>query len=211
MVGGLVDIVSRYAQTFSKAERSGKPEIWMRTLSLTGSEREVVMNIHLRDVASEDWPLIERWLHAAHVRRMWGDPDENLGVLHEPLGHGAGRAIIEVDGREVGLVLWQHPKRNELDSAGLTDIPTSAIDIDIMIGEPDAVGAGLGSSAIRRVADAALCDPAVPFVMACAQLDNRASQRAFAKAGFCADREFDDVPYGRYVLMIRYRTEARCP
>jgi RimJ/RimL family protein N-acetyltransferase len=169
------------------------------------------MNMSLRDVTSDDLPLIEQWLHADHVRSTWGDPDANLRLLSEPPVPGAWRAIIEADGREVGIVQWQHPSRDELDMAGLTDIPTSVIDIDIMIGEHDALGSGLGSSAIRLVAEAVLSAPAVPFVMACARLDNLASQRAFAKASFGVDREFDDVPSGRYILMVRHRAESQSP
>jgi RimJ/RimL family protein N-acetyltransferase len=117
--------------------------------------------------------------------------------------------MIEADGHKVGIVLWQHPTREELDVAGLADIPTSVIDIDIMIGEFDALGRGLGAEAISLVAEVALSDPTVPFVMACARLDNLASQRAFAKAGFHKDREFDDVPNGLHVLMVRHRQEGQ--
>jgi RimJ/RimL family protein N-acetyltransferase len=163
------------------------------------------MNIHLRDVTNDDMPLIERWLHADHVRSTWGDPDTNLQLLREVPANGNWRAIIEVDGRKVGLILWQHPTRRELDEASLIDIPESVIDIDIMIGENTVVGRGVGSSAIRLVAEAALSDSSVPFVMACAQLDNLASQGAFAKAGFSSDRVFNDVPSGQYVLMVRHR------
>lgn len=167
------------------------------------------MNIRLRDVTDDDLPLIERWLHADHVRSTWGDPDTNFQLLRDAPANENWRAIIEADGRKVGLVLWQHPTRRELAEAGLSDIPESVIDIDIMIGEHTDVGLGVGSAAIRLVAEAALSDPAVPFVMACAQLDNLVSQRAFAKAGFRNEREFDDVPSGRYVLMVRHRQEAQ--
>lgn len=170
---------------------------------------QVFMNMRLRDVTNDDLPLIDQWLHADHVRSTWGDPDANLRLLSEPPADGNGRAIIEADGREVGMVLWQHPTREELDMAGLADLPTSVIDIDIMIGEQTALGSGLGSSAIRLVAEAVLSDQPVPFVMACSRLDNLASRRAFAKAGFREDREFEDVPHGRHVLMVRHRTEAR--
>jgi hypothetical protein len=53
------------------------------------------------------------------------------------------------------------------DSSSISDIPTNVIDIDIMNGEFDALGQGLGSNAISLVAEAALSDPAVPFVIAC--------------------------------------------
>ncbi len=164
-------------------------------------------NVRLRDVTSDDRPLIERWLHADHVRRTWGDPDENMRLLRDATANRHWRAIIEADDRAVGLVLWQHPTRQELDEAGLMDIPETVIDIDIMIGERGAVGKGLGSTAIRLVVEAALSDPAVPFVIAAALVDNLASQRAFAKAGFRNDREFDDVSSGRCVLMLRPRQD----
>ncbi len=166
------------------------------------------MNVRLREITSEDMPLIKQWLHADHVRRVWGDPDTNLLLLSEPPPQGAWRAIIEADGRGVGVVIWQHPSQNELVAADLSDIPTSVIDIDIMIGEAAALGLGIGPSAIRRVTDIALSDPKVPFVMACARMDNLASQRAFAKAGFRNVREFDDVPEGRFVLMVHDRPET---
>lgn len=167
------------------------------------------MNLRLLEVTDDDLPLIEQWLHADHVRSAWGDPAANFRLLSEPPANGSWRAIIEADGRKVGIVLWQHPSREELDAAGLADIPTSVIDVDIMIGELAALGRGLGSGAISLVAELALSDPAAPFVMACAHVDNLASQRAFARAGFSQDREFDDVPDGRYVLMVRHRQAVK--
>lgn len=163
------------------------------------------MEVRLLDVTNDDLSLIERWLRAGHVRRYWGESEENACLLREPPAERHWRAIIEADGHKVGLVLWQHPTRQELDEAGLHDIPESVIDIDIMIGEAAKVGRGIGTAAIRLVADAALADPSVPFVIAATVVGNTASQRAFAKAGFRNDREFDDVPSGRFVLMVRYR------
>jgi RimJ/RimL family protein N-acetyltransferase len=109
------------------------------------------------------------------------------------------------DEREVGIVVWQHPTRQELDEAGISEIPETVIDIDIMIGELDAVGRGIGPAAIKQVVDEALTDPSVPFVMAAVSVENRASCRALMKAGFQIEREFDDVPGGRHMLMIRRR------
>lgn len=164
------------------------------------------MNLRIREIAHDDLPLIEQWLRAEHVRGAWGDPAGNLHLLRSALAPGDGRAIIETDGRRIGLVLWQHPTREELDVAGLADIPTSAIDIDILIGEPDAIGRGLGPKAIGLVAEKALSDPAVPFAMACVGVDNPVSQRAFAKVGFRHDRIFDDVPFGPHLLMVLDRS-----
>lgn len=166
------------------------------------------MKLRLRRLEDDDLPLIRQWLHMDHVRSAWSNPDATIGLLEARPAAGSWRAIIEADGWDIGLVLWQHPARDELDVAGLADIPSSVIDIDIVIGELDAVGRGLGPRAIRLVAESALSDSAVPFVIACIRLDNLASQRAFTKAGFRRDREFDDVPNGRYVLMVRLREKG---
>jgi len=162
------------------------------------------MTVMLRDVTRKDLALIECWLRVDHVRRFWGEPDENVQLFRQP-PPGMRSTIIMDDGREVGLVAWQHPTRQELDEAGLTEIPETVIDIDIMIGELDAVGRGIGPAAINLVVDEALADPSVPFVMAAASVDNKASRSAFQKAGFQMERGFDDVPGGRCVLMIRRR------
>ncbi len=167
------------------------------------------MKVRLLDVTGDDLPFIERWLRAGHVRPYWGDPDENIRLLNEPPAKGHWRSVIEADGRKAGLVLWQHPTRRELDEAGLFDVPESVIDIDIMIGEHAVTGRGAGTAALRLVAETVLSDPAVPFVIAATSIDNLASQKAFAKAGFRIDREFDDVPEGHYVLMVRHREEAQ--
>lgn len=153
------------------------------------------MDVRLVEVTGEHRPLLERWLRAEHVRRYWGEPEINGRLLREP-PPGQRRAVIVADGRPVGLVLWQHPSREELDEAGLEDVPESVVDLDIMIGEVDAVGRGIGPEAIRRVAGEALADPAVPYVIAAVESTNPASRRALEKAGFRHDRDFEETACG---------------
>src|SRR5512147_2840574 len=83
------------------------------------SGEAIVVSLRLRDLTDDDLPLVGRWLHADHVRGTWGDPGANLHLLEGPPANGHWRAIIEADGRKIGLVLWQHPTREELDIAGL--------------------------------------------------------------------------------------------
>ena len=70
-----------------------------------------------------------------------------------------------------------------------------------MIGEHNALGRGIGAEALRLVAAIALADPDVPYLIAAAMAGNDASLRAFAKAGFRVDREFDDPEYGPCLLL----------
>ncbi len=44
-----------------------------------------------------------------------------------------------------------------------------------------------------------------------ADVANRASQRAFEKAGFRADRTFYDTPFGPHVLLVRRRHHRQEP
>jgi RimJ/RimL family protein N-acetyltransferase len=149
--------------------------------------------------------IVREWMKADHVRRFWGDPCRNFRQYKQN-DSGSQQRIVMTDNRKVGLILWQHPTRRELDEAGLVDIPESVVDIDIMIGEADMVGRGIGSTAIRMVAEQSLMDKQVPFVIAATRTDNAASRQAFKKAGFATDREFDDPGYGRCVLMIRRKS-----
>jgi len=160
--------------------------------------------VRLLAASDDDGPAIESWLRRDHVRRWWGDPDENLRLL-AARGPGERKGIIAADGARVGLVLWGNPPREELDAAGLADVPGAVVDIDIMIGEPGALGRGIGTEALRLVAAAALADPSVPYLIAATAAGNDASLRAFAKAGFRVDREFDDPDAGRCLLLRRDR------
>lgn len=113
----------------------------------TGATPEVA----LAPLEASDLPLVACWLEAEHVRRTWGDPEENLRLLASP-APGTSRALVVAGVDKVGLVQWQHPTRTELDEAGLVDIPSSVVDVDIMIGEPAMTGRGIGPAAIELVA-----------------------------------------------------------
>jgi RimJ/RimL family protein N-acetyltransferase len=163
-----------------------------------------IMAVQLCDVSSDDLQLIERWLHADHVRRYWGEPEENLQVIRQPAAE-EHRALIEADGRKVGLILWQHPSRQALDHAGLPDIPTTTVGIDIMIGESEAAAKDVGPAAIRLVAAETLTNEHVSYLIATTMKEDVASLRAFANAGFYVDREFNDPVSGPCVLLLGCR------
>ena len=163
--------------------------------------------VRLTPFAAGDGPLLARWLGQEHVRRWWGDPaavERELAAI----GARACRTVIEADGARVGLLVWGPPTRAELDEAGLAEVPESVVDIDVMIGEPAAVGRGIGTEALRQLAARALADPAVPYLIAATAAGNDASLRAFVKAGFAVARTFDDPASGPCLLLRRDRPSA---
>ena len=160
-------------------------------------------SIRLVPKTDRDQSLVESWLERKHVRKWWGEPQKALAELAEWTGDSA---IIELDCRKVGFVCWCHPTRRELDEAGLHEIPTTVIDIDIMIGEEYALGIGVGSSILPVVVKKIFKEyPAAPAIMAGASANNSRSIRAGINAGFRIERHFDDPDWGESVLLWKER------
>lgn len=178
-------------------------------MALVGRRRAALLPprppaVRLVPYAAADEALLARWLRQNHVRRWWGEPEETEREL-AAAGDRLRRTIIEADGEPVGLFVWGHPTRAELDEAGLAEVPASVVDVDIMIGESGAVGRGIGSAALRLLAAQALSDPATPYLIAATAAGNDASLRAFFKAGFAVARTFDDPAAGPCLLLRRGR------
>ena len=134
--------------------------------------------------------LLDTWLRRPHVARWWGRPDRALAaVLQRPRG---AEAVIVVDARAVGFVCWQTLSEEERSSADLDDLPDGLVDVDILIGEPDVVGQGVGPAALRLVL-ATLKASGVSVVGLAAATTNPRALRAYAKVGFRAYRDFHDA------------------
>lgn len=134
-----------------------------------------------------DSALVAAWLARPHVARWWGDPKRALAGIgrHDP----GQNAIITLDSRPVGYLCWQSPTRAGLDAAGLADLPADLVDVDLLIGEPDALGAGVGPQALRRLF-AMLRARGVRFAGLGSALANRRALRAWVKAGLRPFRDF---------------------
>ena len=142
--------------------------------------------------------LLERWLRSPHVARWWGAADLHLRTLWQRSKDT--HALITADGRLVGYLCWQRPSREELEAAQLTDLPEDLVDIDILIGEPDYLGCGVGPKALT-VLLARLHSEGVRFAGMATSISNLRAIRAFEKAGFSLFRLFED-PDGPYRYMV---------
>lgn len=135
----------------------------------------------------DDLPLVTQWLQRPHVQRWWGEPEQNLDDIHLHTPESA--ALIVVDEKAVGFVCHQHLSREELQAAGLEDLPDHLVDIDIMLGEPDFMGRGIGPEALRLLC-VQLTERGVTLVGVAAATANRRALSAFHKAGFEPYRDF---------------------
>jgi len=137
--------------------------------------------IEFRPITEADLPLLESWLERAHVALWWREPIE-----HELDQGVAGRYLIVVDGVPAGMI-----------QTYLEDDPTIA-GVDLLIGEEDAIGRGLGPQVISQFTqEVVFARPETNAVVATVEEANRRSWRAFEKAGFryVRDVEEEGVPH----------------
>jgi aminoglycoside 6'-N-acetyltransferase len=157
--------------------------------------------VAFRPLARADLPRLRDWLNEPHVAAWWGagsGPDglggagDDAATLEqveaqygdaldgrEPTHH----LVVVVDATPVGLVQWYR----------LVDYPDYATEIgepdgvgvDLLIGDPDRTGRGLGSEVIDALVTTVVFEqPGISRCVAGPDVRNARSIRAFYRAGF---------------------------
>lgn len=152
--------------------------------------------IEFRPLTEDDLPLVEQWLRREHVARWWRDEiDESIAEYRaalegrEPTDH----YLIVGDGQPVGMIQTylaaDYPEWEEIVQVG-----PGVAGVDIMIGEEELIGRGLGPQILAAFVRDFVKAPAV---VATVEEENRRSWRAFEKAGFrhVRDVEEDGLPH----------------
>lgn len=144
--------------------------------------------------------MLREWLHRPHVARWWGDPQSAWeSSLRIPPDN---RALIVLNEAPVGYLCWQTPPEDELIAAGLTDLPQDLIDIDLLIGEPELLGRGLGPRSLGLLLDRLRTEPLVSVAGVGTSVSNDRAIRAFEKTGFSLFRRFLDPNFGPCLYMV---------
>jgi len=147
----------------------------------------------LRRLARADFALLRGWLARPHVARWWNH-DPSAQAVEADFGAAADGAdptqlfVVLDGGRPVGL-LQRYAFADNPDYAAelarLVALPRDALGIDYLLGEPDALGRGLGTSMLRAAAAQTWRDcPSASAVVVAVNAANRASWRALERAGF---------------------------
>jgi aminoglycoside 6'-N-acetyltransferase len=165
--------------------------------------------IRFRPLEEADLPQIEAWLRTEHVAKWWRDPLEIAVEKRQAALEGRREVdhyVILEDERPVGMIqtylVAHHPEWGELVGA-----EPDAAGVDLFVGEPDAVGRGLGAEILREFVRAIVFDrPETTAAIATVEEANRRSCRAFEKAGFrhLRDVEEDGLPHRLMRLERRY-------
>lgn len=142
----------------------------------------------------EHLPLLREWLAREHVRRWWHDGGQSLEHAEDAL---AGRDpteyfLIVLDGRPIGMIETYLVADNP-DWGTTIGEGEGAAGLDLLIGDKDAIGRGLGPQILARFArEVAFARPGTQAVVATVEEPNRRSWRAFEKAGFRHVRDVEE-------------------
>ncbi len=175
------------------------------------NDARTIERIRLTDFEPEaHLGLLSSWLAVPDTAEWWPDASYQLEEARRRRS-GTHHRLILFDDRPVGYTRWQRVDVSALSSMGLYDIPEGSIDFDLLIGEPEFLGRGIGSAAVRLLCDELFLDESVPLVGTVTSTENHRAVRAFKKAGLAFLQEYDDERYGRCVVLAygRARWAAR--
>ncbi|MGJ4890247.1 GNAT family N-acetyltransferase [Bradyrhizobium sp. HKCCYLRH3099] len=155
------------------------------------------MIVGFRPMTDDDLPAIRDWLQQPHVRKWWGDPDEQYALLdgdrHEP---AMDQYITLMDGEAAGyLQCYALTQWND----GFLPQPDGTRGIDLFIVGPERIGQGHGPLVLRTFCNL-MFQRGVPRVITDPSPANVRAIRAYEKAGFRRERLID-TPDGPALLM----------
>ena len=151
------------------------------------------LNISFRPITRADFPLIQKWLAAPHVKEWWHDDldAEGIEAKYGPRVDGVEPThvyIILLNENPVGLIQWylwsDYPAHAVQLGAEIT-----AAGVDLAIGDEEVVGKGLGSQVLKDFVEKIIFEESMATsVVTDPEKQNSRSLRAFEKAGFIALR-----------------------
>jgi len=163
----------------------------------------VSSHLTLLPFAPSDLTRLDAWLRRPHVARWYPQPDENLEWAAAPPA-GGSQVLIAANRVPVGYMRWHVVDRDMLDSIGLSEVPSNAVDIDLLLGELDHVGHGLGPAALEALIGQLRTDPALPVAGLTTSVENAHAHAAFHRAGFHIARQYAPPGFGLCHLFLRW-------
>jgi RimJ/RimL family protein N-acetyltransferase len=169
------------------------------------------VSIRFRPLTHDDLFQLHGWLQKPHVAAWWRDLQtmEQVEADHLPALEGREPSyhyVIVVDDRPVGMIQWylvsDFPEWEEILHVG-----EGVAGVDLLIGEEDAVGRGLGPEVLRTfISEVVFANEAAHAVVAGIEPANTRSLRAFEKARFQV--AFDYEEEGRPHRLVRLERDA---
>ena len=147
------------------------------------------MELHFRPLTRADFPLLERWLSAPHVKEWWNEPLSLEGVetKYGPRVDGTEPThlfVILAGGKPAGWIQWYRWSDYPAHARELGAPPESA-GVDLALGEEELTGLGIGTRVLRDfLSEVVFLHPEITEVIADPEEANGRSVNAFKEAGF---------------------------
>jgi aminoglycoside 6'-N-acetyltransferase len=147
------------------------------------------VSIRFEPLTRDDLVQLHAWIQKPHVAEWWRDLEtlEKVEADHMAALEGTEPSyhyVIVVDDRRVGMIQWylvaDFPEWEEILHVG-----EGVAGVDLLIGEEDAIGRGLGPEVLRAfISEVVFAKEGIHAVVAGVEPGNTRSLRAFEKAGF---------------------------
>jgi aminoglycoside 6'-N-acetyltransferase len=148
----------------------------------------------------EHLPLLDGWLRKPHVQRWWGIAEVALaGALERPAR--SGHAIITLGDTPLGYICWQPIQQEDRREIAWEAMPDGTFDMDILIGDKQYLGRGIGPQAIRLLLRTLASDSSLDLLGLSASIANHAAISAYQKVGFTLVKEYESSQWGHCVFM----------
>jgi RimJ/RimL family protein N-acetyltransferase len=146
--------------------------------------------------------LLETWLKRPHVVAGWGEFEStSTEVLANE--SQSDQQVIMYEKTPVGFIQWQWMTASEIALAGIEIEDDDTADIDILIGEMDYRGLGIGPEAIRQLIDRLAKSTKAKRAVLFTGESNVAAQRAYEKCGFVRQSKYRENERELTWVMLR--------
>ena len=170
--------------------------------------------LRFRPLEPADLRLLHEWLQRPHVKRWWKDRETYEEVVEHYLPSIEGTDPTDLylallDEQPVSFV-QTYLVSDYPEYAALIEVGEGVAGVDLLIGDEELTGQGIGSDILRRfVEEVVFVVPATTGCVADPDVRNVASLRAFENAGFRVVKEFVDPEDGElHALVRRDRTDS---
>ena len=162
--------------------------------------------IRFEPLREDDLPMLVEWFARPHVLRWWHWTPDAAELREEYLAEPSDvRGFIASEGQRPFGFVQSYVVMGAGGGWWPDETDPGARGIDQFLADEADLGRGLGRAMVRAfVEDVLFADPVVTQVQIDPEPSNERAIRAYAAAGFVAEREVD-TPDGRALLMRRRR------